>query len=77
LLKEDPTYEKALFLIAAAHFTIGERGKGMEHVKKLQDIRPGLIGYFKDFAQLLSAHNRTREAQLLLDAAEDIKNRLD
>jgi glycosyltransferase involved in cell wall biosynthesis len=76
LLKEDPTYEKALFLIAAAHFTIGEREKGMEHVKKLQDIRPGLIGYFKDFAQLLSAHNRTREAQLLLDAAEDIKNRL-
>jgi tetratricopeptide (TPR) repeat protein len=77
LLKKDPSYEKALLLIAAAHFAIGKREKGMEYVKELRDIKSGFIGYFKDFAQLLSAQKRTREAQLLLDAAEDIKNRLD
>jgi glycosyltransferase involved in cell wall biosynthesis/thioredoxin-like negative regulator of GroEL len=76
LLKEEPSYEKALFLIAAAHFTIGEREKGIEYGKQLKDVKSGMIGYFRDFAQLLSAHNRTREAQLLLDAVEELKERL-
>jgi tetratricopeptide (TPR) repeat protein len=76
LLKNAPAYEKALFLIAAAHFTIGEREKGIEYGKQLKDLKSGMIGYFRDFAQLLSAHNRTHEAQRLMEAAEELKSGL-
>jgi glycosyltransferase involved in cell wall biosynthesis len=76
LLKEDPTYEKALFLIAAAHFAIGEHQKGRGYVKELKDKHSTFIRYLSDFAKLLVSQERTREAQLLMDAGEDLKNRL-
>ena len=75
LLKNDPAYGKASFLAAAAYFTIGEQEKGMEYVKKLRDLHSGMISHFRDFASLLSSQQRNLEAQRLLEAAEELKNR--
>jgi tetratricopeptide (TPR) repeat protein len=76
LLNKDPFYEKALLLLVAALFIIGERDKGMEHTKELKDKKSFLINYLSDIARLLISRKRTREAQRLLDAVEDLKNRL-
>jgi tetratricopeptide (TPR) repeat protein len=77
LLINEPAYGKALFLTAAAYFAHGEREKGLNYCRGLRDSQSGLIGYLRDFAQLLSAQQRNREAQLLMEAAEELKNQLD
>jgi hypothetical protein len=74
LLKNDPTYDKASFLLVAAYFTSGQHDKGMGYAKKLKDKKPVLISYLSEFAHLLAAHQRKKEAQLLFEAVKNINN---
>jgi glycosyltransferase involved in cell wall biosynthesis len=76
-LKTDPAYGKTVFLLAAAYFAHGEWEKGIDYCRELRDSQTGLIGYLRDFAQLLFSQQRNLEAQRLLNAVEELKNRLD
>jgi len=75
-LKSDPANGKALFLLAAAYLAGGSHEKGMEYCRKLLDTQSGMVGYLMEFAQLLSAQERTVEAQRLIEAADELKYRV-
>ncbi|MDQ7787553.1 MAG: glycosyltransferase [Thermodesulfovibrionales bacterium] len=76
LLKKNPAYGKALFPLVAAYVTLGQQKQAAKYVEEMKSNKSDLIGYLSEFAKLLLSQNKTREAQLLLDAGENIKNTL-
>ena len=77
LVNKEHASEKALLLLIAAYSALGKQAEALSYVSKLSTMRSGLTAYLSDFARLLISQGKNTEAQRLLEAAEEIKSRLD
>jgi glycosyltransferase involved in cell wall biosynthesis len=77
LVNKEHASEKALLLLVAAYSALGQQAKALSYISKLSTMKSGLTAYLSDFARLLISQGKNTEAQRLLEAAEEIKSRLD
>jgi hypothetical protein len=79
LVKRVPDYPPARFILSAAYFCIGEKGKGFKIIREIQgtDLGPNLVYPIFELAETLLKAQQNEYALLLLGTAieYDIANK--
>ena len=74
LVKRHPSHPLVLFTLAAAYFCAGGKKKGLQIIKKLNEMNVVCADLFYKSAAILVATKRTKSAALLLEAAVESGN---